>query len=123
MRDDDLCHRLGFHGVPQFDDRESGQTAGGQALQLGDQVFAQRATGTVIDERGIAVRQLARGVAHQAPQGAFGRCGQVMVEDDAAGDGSQEAVDDFLAGVAVEPADDHDRQSGLVPHQFTSRRP
>ncbi len=107
---DDLGHGLGLDGVPQLDDGQPGHAAVGQPFQLGQQVFAQRAAGAVVDQRGLVPGQFARSVTHQAPDRARGRCGQVVVECDAARHGVQQAVHDLPAGVGVEPSDDDDRQ-------------
>ncbi|GAA3072276.1 hypothetical protein GCM10020254_15120 [Streptomyces goshikiensis] len=122
MRGDDLGHRLGLDGVPQFDDGQPGQAAAGQPFQLGDEVLAQCAAGAVVDEGRLAPGQLARGVAHHAQDRALRCRGQVVVEGDAAGDGVQQALDDFLAGVRVEPADDDDGQGhDVLPYRRWKR--
>ncbi|GAA1344478.1 hypothetical protein GCM10009647_088960 [Streptomyces sanglieri] len=123
MRDDGLGHRPRFHGVPQFDHREPRPSVGGQPFQLRHQVLAQRTAGAVVDERGLPVRQLARRVADEAPYGALGGRGQIVVERDAAGDGVQQPVHGLPARVGVEPADDHDGQPAAAPHHFAPLRP
>ncbi len=116
VRGDDLGHRTRLDGVPQFDDGEPGPPVRGQPPQFRDEVLAQRAARAVVDERGLAPGQLARGVAHQAPYGAVGRRGQVVVEGDAAGHGGEQFPHRAPAGVRVEPADDDDGQGhGLLP--------
>ncbi len=112
---DGLGHRLGFDGVPQFDDGQPGQTAVGQPLQLGHQVLAERAAGAVVDEGSLTTGQLTGGIAYDALDGAVGRSGQVVVEGDAAGDGVQQSVHDLAAGVGVEPGDEGDGQGHLRP--------
>ncbi len=117
MSGDDLGHGPGLDRVPQFDHREPGEAVVREAFQLGDEVLAQRAAGAVVHQRRLAPGDGPGGVPYEAEHGAVGGRGEVVVERHAPRDGPQEAVDDLLAGLGVEPGDDHDGEFAHVLHQ------
>ncbi len=114
---DDLGHGLGLDGVPQFDDGQRRPPGIGEPLQLRDQVLAQGAAGTVVDQRRLPRVEDAGGV----PDGPYDRAGrgrgEVVVEGDAAGDVGEQSRHGGPAGVGVQPADDHDGETGRGSHR------